>query len=663
MLRVLFLQLPVPNNPGANIPLAAGYLKAYAHAQGLLEHVEWTIMPRAVADHAGDALLVDTICAHAPDVLALSLYTWNSERSLLIAALAKQRRPELIVVVGGPEVQRNNQWVLEHPAVDIAVEGEGEQTFCAVLRQLLHIAATPAAACRWCQPTPETLHTLDQGLPLLTALPGTVHRHADQLVWGPARPALESLSAIPSPYLLGYLELRPGEMALIECSRWCPYGCTFCLYGRSMGSKLGSRLFSSERILAEVQWARAHGAGAIHFVEANLNLLPIFRELMQGLQQINTPDPTPLYAELRGEHLKEETVTALVAAGLDTAEVGLQSANPAILLQVGRRTDLEKWAAGTRRLYAHGVNVLLDVILGLPGEDRAATLHTIDWIKAQELGPYDIFTLQVLPGTGVRSDAARFGLRYQTKPPYYVLATDQLSYSELRGLRWELREAAGLDPLAVEGLPQPQPADWNSPAPAPLASAGTPIAHIAIDCAAPLALGQWQAHGAQLAQHVASHVVLKATHADLAVIEALCWPIAAANPSLHWDVIIDDPTVPAAALRELGARWPHTIGYLDRIAVYRRLTPSPDWYKITPRWWVVASWGSQHDPLAYEGVADWVWRVPSALWAQAWPELQRAPGLSIIIDGPISAEQRAQCHAADVFILNDQGEAVSIPQP
>ncbi len=87
-LRVLLVQLPVPNNPPTNVPLAAGYLKAYAQAQGLLEQVDVDILPRALADHAGDALLVEEIVARQPDMLGLSLYTWNSECSLDVAARA-----------------------------------------------------------------------------------------------------------------------------------------------------------------------------------------------------------------------------------------------------------------------------------------------------------------------------------------------------------------------------------------------------------------------------------------------------------------------------------------------------------------------------------------------------------------------------------------------
>src|SRR5439155_14090701 len=125
-------------------------------------------------------------------------------------------------------------------------------------------------------------------------------------------------------------------------------------------------------------------------------------------------------------------------AGLRVAEVGLQTANPAALRASRRKTDLRKWAAGTRRLARHGVEIYLDVILGLPADDEAGVAETLDFIQREELGPYDIFTLQMLPGTGVRAQAAEFGLVYQDRPPYYILATDRLGYDDLRRLRREL---------------------------------------------------------------------------------------------------------------------------------------------------------------------------------------------------------------------------------
>ena len=50
------------------------------------------------------------------------------------------------------------------------------------------------------------------------------------------------------------------------------------------------------------------------------------------------------------------------------------------------------------------------MILGLPADDQAGVAKTLDFIEREQLGPYDVFTLQMLPGTAVRQDAAAYGL-------------------------------------------------------------------------------------------------------------------------------------------------------------------------------------------------------------------------------------------------------------
>src|SRR6266545_5371837 len=292
---------------------------------------------------------------------------------------------------------------------------------------------------------------------LLATIPGIAFKDdARQIAFAPDRVALSDLSAIPSPYLAGYLDIPADGMLMIEVSRWCPYSCSFCLYGRNMGTKLGNRYFGLERVLDEIRSGREQGIQRVHFVEANLNLVPLFWPLLRALEDLNADRQMTFYAELRGEHLTDEVVAALDRANVRFVEVGLQTANLTALKASLRRTDLRKWAAGTRRLYKHGIKVFLDVILGLPADDEAGIAETLDFIRREDLGPYDIFTLQMLPGTGVRAQAAEFGLVYQDRPPYYVLATDRLDYGELRRLRHELKRGAGLDPDEIEGCPPPR---------------------------------------------------------------------------------------------------------------------------------------------------------------------------------------------------------------
>jgi radical SAM superfamily enzyme YgiQ (UPF0313 family) len=149
--------------------------------------------------------------------------------------------------------------------------------------------------------------------------------------------ALQDLSGIPSPYLSGLLDDTPTDgMLMVEVSRWCPYSCSFCLYGRTMGPRLGNWYFSLDRLLAEIAWGKAHGLRTVHFVEANLNLVPVFWPLMHALADLNADKQLTFYAELRAEHLTPEVVAALDAANVRVVEVGLQTANPAALGKVRR---------------------------------------------------------------------------------------------------------------------------------------------------------------------------------------------------------------------------------------------------------------------------------------------------------------------------------------
>jgi radical SAM superfamily enzyme YgiQ (UPF0313 family) len=608
-LRVLLVQLPVPNNPSLNTPLAAGYLKAYADKQGLLDVAEIELLPRLLADHAGDALLVDEIVARHPDLLGVSLYTWNSERSLVIIQRVRERLPELRVVVGGPEVQKDNLWLLQHPAVDIAVIGEGEQTFADLL----------VAIGEWrLEIGQDNLQSPISNLQpdRLTSIPGIAFRDATgELVFTPDRVALNDLSVVPSPYLSGYLDVPADGMLMVEVSRWCPYSCSFCLYGRNMGTKLGSRYFGLERVLAEIRWGRERGIKRIHFVEANLNLVPLFWPLMHALEDLNCDRQMTFYAELRGEHLTEDVVAALDRANVRYVEVGLQTANLTALKASLRRTDLQKWAAGTRRLYAHGIEVYLDVILGLPADDQAGIAETLDFIQREELGPYDVFTLQVLPGTAVRQQAEQYGMRFQERPPYYVLATDRLDYGELRRLRRELKLGANVPPDAIEGMPEPR---QNA-----LLRRAAGVVNDQIWLLPPAQSPLDDAIVKQLAAHV--DVVLKLD--DLAAYTSFLATAISHNPATIFDIYIycAEELAPAQTLLQWREALPFQPGYLDRVAVYQTLDRAHDYMRVSPRLWLVLPWTSQADPAAYAGVAELIWAYdlavdeepPLGAWAAA----------------------------------------------
>ncbi|MFO0823682.1 MAG: cobalamin-dependent protein [Gemmataceae bacterium] len=126
---IVLVQLPIPPLGPAgvrgNVPLAAAYLKLWAEKQHLGADFDIQILPGRDANTLGDHALVSSVLARNPWMVGFTCYVWNIERTLWIAAELKRRRPELLIVLGGPEITADNQWVLDTLHYDYAVIGEG----------------------------------------------------------------------------------------------------------------------------------------------------------------------------------------------------------------------------------------------------------------------------------------------------------------------------------------------------------------------------------------------------------------------------------------------------------------------------------------------------------------------------------------------------------
>jgi hypothetical protein len=472
---------------------------------------------------------------------------------------------------------------------------------------------------------------------------GLAYRDASgQLAFTSERTALSDLSVIPSPYLAGYLDIPKDGMLMVEVSRWCPYSCSFCLYGRNMGARLGNRYFGLERVLAEIYWGREQGIRRVHFVEANLNLVPLFWPLMRALEDLNADRRMTFYAELRGEHLTDDVVAALDRANVRYVEVGLQTANRVALKASLRRTNLQKWAAGTRRLYERGIEVFLDVILGLPADDEAGIAETLDFIRREDLGPYDVFTLQVLPGTAVRRQAPEYGLRFQDRPPYYILQTNTLSFSNLQRLRRELKAGANLPPDAVEGMPEPRRNALICRADGLKSDLSGIIDQLWL--LAPRAVEE------TMIRRIASHVDVVLKVEDLPAYTPALAAAITANPSTIFDIYLFAEEAPAPPrLWQWRERLPFQAGYLDRVAIYQADELASGFRRVSPRCFLLLPWTAAAEPADYQGVAEVIWRFElgegDALPSSAWYAAGGA-GIRLSFEASCTPEYRARALTA-----------------
>lgn len=435
---VLLVQLPIPPpGPGpirGNVPLAAGYLKLLARNRGLERHYEIEIFPPVLANRLGDEGLVAAILDRRPWLVGFTCYLWNIERTLWIARRLKEADPRVQIILGGPEITADNAWVLDDPSIDYAAIGEGEQTFSELLQALTRNSApdTPIA-----------------GLYVRRIAPGA-HASGSPSALPAFRSPLPRLDEISSPYLAGILDAADEQMLLLETIRGCVFKCKFCYYPKSYDSLY---FLSREKLIANLEHARQRGVREVVLLDPTLNQRRDFAEFLAVLAEHNPGRQFTYFGELRAEGITPAIARLLQEANFTEVEIGLQSIDPAAQELMDRKNNLRAFERGVQALLEEGIQVKVDLIIGLPGDTVDSIRRGLEYLyESRTYSSLQVFNLAILPGTAFRQEAAQLGLEHQPRPPYYVTRTPTLRMEQMLGLMEEAQEMFG-----VEFDPPPPP--------------------------------------------------------------------------------------------------------------------------------------------------------------------------------------------------------------
>jgi radical SAM superfamily enzyme YgiQ (UPF0313 family) len=433
---VWLVQLPIPplgpEPIRGNVPLAAAYLKLWAEGKGLRSYYDIQLFPPAEANVLGDRALVAALADREPWLVGFTCYVWNIERTLWIARELKQLRPEVRIVLGGPEITADNEWVLATDAYDFAVIGEGEQTFTQLLLALLEDEAA-------------------QDIPIAGLyLPPASGPRFDPARCPAFRTPMPDLNALGSPYRAGILDVADEEMLLLETIRGCRFQCKFCYYPKAYDTLY---FLAPEAVRVELAHAAERGAREVVLLDPTLNQRKNFAAFLRLLADGNPGQCFRYFGELRAEGITDETAALLRHANFTEVEVGLQSIEPEAMTRMDRKNNLHAFERGVRAMLREGIKVKVDLIVGLPGDTIESVRRGLHYVRDQGLyAEVQVFHLSVLPGTAFRHEAASLGLRFQTRPPYYVLKTPTLTAADIFGL---LEEAQDVFELEFDAPPPP----------------------------------------------------------------------------------------------------------------------------------------------------------------------------------------------------------------
>jgi radical SAM superfamily enzyme YgiQ (UPF0313 family) len=387
--------------------------------------------------------LLARVMATEPDVLGISMYIWNRECAARLIRRVKALRPEIIVIVGGPEATFSVEETFREMPIDYLLRGAGEESLPALMKVIQHGGdAHMVPGC--CFPTAMGLHT---------SLPAPAPAPRSDLYDDAWHAALN------------------GRMAYVETSRGCPFQCAFCLSGNKEAPdarqvqfmpvdealELLIRIGNSGAARGRANEARratanagiggakpvtelASGTGrVVKLIDRTFNChkartMALLRGLIDAKQRGYIGEVC-YHFEVAADLFDDDTLELLATApaGLFQIEAGLQSFHAATLDACDRRTDMDRLVNRIRRILEPGnIHLHIDLIAGLPEEDFATFGHSFDQAFALQPHQLQLGFLKFIHGSKLRMD--KWGARFSPDPPYEVLSTPWMTYAELRQL-------------------------------------------------------------------------------------------------------------------------------------------------------------------------------------------------------------------------------------
>ena len=431
-MQILLLSMPdsFEHTPTVAVRMPNGALASLAGNLDPHHHV--AIADLVLVQSSVRQTIEDLVTRLRPDVVGLSVMTFQRATARRIIALARSLHSGVRIVVGGYDPSlAPDAWVHPDLGVDVIVRGEGDLTFREVIRALENG-----------QPLGEIPGLLYRDGDQFRA---TAHREAARLDRGEIRPPNRAARVLSGYTLMG----RPIDV--VETSRGCTFDCSFCSIIEMRGRNFFR--FPIDRVIEDIREANARGARCIFLVDDNITLdIERFEALCHaiieaGLNRIDylVQGMTAPIAT-RGEALAR----LMRRAGFRYVFLGIENVLDDDLVFLKARAKNSRTSTAGRKntslaaveaLHRHGLLVVGGLIVGNPGDRRESITANlefarrhVDWPYIQHPTPY--------PGTPMTRDFQQRGLVTNARPDEYdgttaVTRGEHLDPEEVEFMRWQ----------------------------------------------------------------------------------------------------------------------------------------------------------------------------------------------------------------------------------
>jgi radical SAM superfamily enzyme YgiQ (UPF0313 family) len=295
-----------------------------------------------------------------------SLFTPYAAEAVKTAEIVKSGLPSCKIVMGGHHPTAMPEEVLESPAVDFVIRGEGEISMVKLARAVK--TKGPYAD-----------------------IPGLVYRMPNHKLHIPDPAVLTDLDQTPLPNfdLIHHKFYRRSakSTAVIMTSRGCPLRCSYCSMGAA--SYIPFRRRGLDSVMQEIEYVVANwGAGFIDFEDENLSLdrnwfLTLLRNITDrfGERQIELRAMNGLYPP----SLDEEVIAAMKAAGFKTLNLSLGTTAIAQLDRFQRPDVRQAFDRCLNISETSGLNSVGYIIIAAPEQNAMDSVSDLLYLASRKV--------------------------------------------------------------------------------------------------------------------------------------------------------------------------------------------------------------------------------------------------------------------------------------
>lgn len=384
------------------MPLGIGYMKAVMD-RDLGEVVDSEIF---AYPHDFKEALINT----SPDVVMLTNYMWNESLSLWYMAFAKKINPNILTVMGGPNIpieeDRQKEFIAKNTQIDIYVIGEGD--FLA--RDIVNLYIKHGKSIDLLKRSGE--------------LTSCIYSSQGEFILKGDAPRVRKLDEIPSPWLTGIMDkffdnkLSP----LFETNRGCPFTCTFCVQGTKFYNKV--TLFGLERIREELFYiaqkiqSNSPNVKILRIADPNFGMYERDIEISQYMGETQKLYEYPTFIDATtGKNKPERIIKAMEqVSGALIMWQSVQSLDDNVLINIKRENiKLSTYNEINVYLKGRGLRSQADLILCLPGETLETHVKALKGLTNSGVLRFNNFQAMVLKGSEMETIEDRNKFGFQTK--------------------------------------------------------------------------------------------------------------------------------------------------------------------------------------------------------------------------------------------------------